>query len=112
MQRYSEAFLLFKQAILERKQVIFRCRDLVREVCPHILGHRADKERVLVYQFGGRVSEGDLPEWRCFNLADIQDIQLRSGPWHTGTYHRSTQRCVDDIYLDVNTDVPNQPGRR
>jgi predicted nucleic acid-binding protein len=111
LQGYSEAFRLLCQAILQRKQVTFSYRGLFREACPHILGVRRGDERALVYQFGG-ASHGALPQWRCFNLSDISNIKLRDGRWHTGSYHRSTQRCVGDVYLDVNVEVPNQPGRR
>jgi len=109
----SKSFDLFLEAVLGRKQIICRYQGHDREVCPHILGHRDGEEKALVFQFGGG-SGSKLPragEWRCFKLAEVTDIQLRAGRWYSGSYHRSTQRCVDTVYVDVNTDVPNQPGR-
>jgi uncharacterized protein len=111
---HSEAFRLFHRAILERKQITCVYQGRFREVCPHILGHKNEEERVLVYQFGGE-SAGVLPargEWRCLHLADVEDVKLRIGPWHSGGQHRKRQQCVVRIYIDVNTSVPNQPGRR
>jgi predicted nucleic acid-binding protein len=110
----SEAFRLFHQAILERKQIICRYGDQQREVCPHILGHKDGDEKALVFQFGGKTASRLPPggEWRCFNLNNVRDIALRDGPWHSGNRHLSRQKCVDKVYIDVNTDVPNQPGRR
>jgi hypothetical protein len=111
---HSAAFRLFHQAILERKQVTCVYHGQYREVCPHILGHKDGDEKALVFQFGGR-STSKLPhagEWRCLTLTDVTDITLREGRWHSGSYHRSTQRCVDTVYVDVNTAVPDQPGRR
>ncbi len=67
-----------------------------------------------MFQFGG-ASTSRLPqggEWRCLRLADVTGSKLREGPWHGGSRHRSKQRCVDTVYIDVNTEVPNQPGRR
>lgn len=111
---HSENFRLFRRAILERKQIICSYSGVRREVCPHILGHSAGQEKALVFQFGRASTSRPLGkgQWRCLHLAQVSDIKLREGPWHTGSEHRSTQRCVDNLYVDVNTRVPNQPGRR
>jgi hypothetical protein len=42
----------------------------------------------------------------------VRDPVAQDGPWHGEAEHRSTQTCVDAVFVDVNTDVPNQPGRR
>lgn len=111
---HSEAFRLFHRAILERKQVTCTYNGAYREICPHVLGHTQSQEKALVYQFGGS-SRSRLPnggEWRCLILSEVADVKLRDGTWHTGAFHRRTQKCVARVYVDVNTDVPNQPGRR
>jgi hypothetical protein len=111
---HSEAFRLFHRAILERKQITCSYNGVRREICPHILGHTAGEEKALVFQFGGASTSRPLGkgQWRCLHLAKVSDIRLREGPWHTGSEHRKTQRCVETLYVDVNTRVPNQPGRR
>jgi len=111
---HSEVFRLFHRAILERKQITCSYTGRYREICPHVLGHREGEETALVYQFAGE-SAGGLPqrgEWRCFRLAEVADVELRDGQWHSGAQHRKRQQCVDRVYIDVNTSVPNQPGRR
>src|SRR5688572_22784270 len=108
---HSDTFRLLHRAILERKQVVLSYGGHRREVCPIILGHKAGDEMVLVYQFGGS-SNSRLPDWKCLSVAKIVRPELRDGPWHSGSSHRSRQQCVDDVFIDVNTDVPNQPGRR
>jgi hypothetical protein len=110
---HSETFRLFHQAILKRQQITCLYQGRPREVCPYILGHSKGEEKALVFQFAG-ASTSRLPqggEWRCLRLADVTGANLRGGPWHGGSRHRSQQRCVDTVYIDVNTDVPNQPGR-
>jgi uncharacterized protein len=110
----SEAFEIFWRAILDRHQLVLVYQGLERQVCPHILGHKDGKERALVYQFGGR-SSGKLPrhgEWKCLDLGEVQNPQPRQGKWHSGDRHRARQRCIDAVFVDVNTAVPNQPGRR
>ena len=112
--RYSIIFTIFHRAILDRKQVTFTYGGRHREVCPYILGHTKGEEKLLGFQFGGESRRGLPPggEWRCFGLAGISDVETRSGRWHGESEHRRTQHCVDIVYIDVNTAVPNQPGRR
>jgi uncharacterized protein len=111
---HSPTFLLFHQAILNRQQVICFYKGRYREICPQILGHKDGQEKALVYLFAGD-SAGDLSsrdKWRCFHLVNVEKAQTRAGRWYSGGSHRSTQRCIDSVYIDVNTAVPNQPGRR
>jgi predicted nucleic acid-binding protein len=110
----SDTFRLFHQAILARKQVVFTYRGAPREVCPYILGHKHGTEQILTFQFAGENERGQKVrgQWKCFQVADVRDARMRDGPWHGAAEHRKTQRCVDDVFIDVNTAVPNQPGRR
>jgi predicted DNA-binding transcriptional regulator YafY len=110
---HSPTFQLFHRAILGRQQVVLTYHGHHREVCPYVLGHKDRHEKVLVYQFAG-TSEGGgkIPDWRCFYLSEIENPQIRSGPWHGDAAHRKSQSCVDDVYIDANTEVPDQPGRR
>lgn len=111
---HSSTFKLLHRAILDRKQVAFTYKGHHREACPYILGHKDGREALLVFQFGGYGSDG-LPvrgKWRCFKLSGIGDVTLRDGPWRGDAEHRATQSCVDEVFIDVNTAVPNQPGRR
>jgi hypothetical protein len=111
---HSAAFELLGRAILRRTPVSLNYNGVRREVCPYILGHTGGQERALVFQYGGS-SRSRLPadgEWRCLRLAEVSDIEFREGDWRGGSYHRTVQRCVDKVYLDVNEAVPNQPGRR
>ena len=108
---HSQIFRFIHRAIFGRKQVAFTYEGLPREVCPYILGHKDGTEKVLAFQFGGRTSTGK-PGWKCFDLQKIRDARMQDGPWRGTAEHRKTQRCVDNVYIDVNTEVPNQPGRR
>jgi len=111
---HTAVFSLFHQAILKRQQITCQYNGRYREVCPYILGHRDGRETALVFQFGGE-SNRDLPErgeWRCFSLRQVRGAAVRKGQWHGDSRHSRTQRCVVDVFVDVNTDVPNQPGRR
>jgi hypothetical protein len=110
----SATFDLFHRAILERKQITCVYDGFPREVCPYILGLKAGKEAALVFQFGGTSSRGLRAggDWRCFYLDGVAQVQLRDGPWYGGAPHRTRQQCVDDVFVDVNLEVPDQPGRQ
>jgi hypothetical protein len=105
---------LFHQAILKRQQITCTYRGRYREICPYILGHKAGNETALVYQFGGQSSRLLPPqgEWRCLSLNAVENAEVRNGKWYGDAEHRQVQRCVEDVYVDVNLAVPNQPGRR
>jgi uncharacterized protein len=111
---HSATFRIFRDAILKQQQITCVYGGRYREICPHILGHTNGEEKALVFQFGGdtasRLPQGG--EWRCLRLTDVKDATARVGRWYSGTRHRSKQRCVDAVYLDVNIDVPDQPGRQ
>ena len=103
----SATYRLFRRAILEEKQVTCVYNGFHRELCPHIVGHTGSEEKVLAFQFGGE-SSTTLPrggEWRCFYLAQVRNARLRAGPWHAGSAHRTKQRCVESIDLDINVHV-------
>jgi hypothetical protein len=110
----SASFELFHRAILGRQQIVCVYGGYPRVVCPYILGRTAGREVALVYQFGGTSSRGLRTggDWRCFYLDGVEQLQLREGPWYGGAPHRTRQQCVDDVFVDVNLDVPNQPGRQ
>jgi hypothetical protein len=111
---HSEIFKTFHRAILDRQQIACTYQGAYREICPHVLGHSGGVEKALVFQFGGESSKGLPPggQWRCLFLSDVTNATAREGRWYSGTGHRTTQSCVENVYIDVNTAVPNQPGRR
>lgn len=99
----SATYDVFRQAILQRKQVVCTYGGYPRELCPHVAGLKSGREKVLSYQFGGSSSTGLPPggEWRCMFIADVSNAQLRDGPWHTGAGHSRPQTCVDDIDVEI-----------
>jgi hypothetical protein len=106
----SATYSLFRNAILGEQQVTCTYEGRYRELCPHIIGtNRNGEDVVLAWQFAGS-SSGLLPQWRCLRLAHVRDAQARSGPWHEGGSHRTTQTCVATIDLDINVHVRKRRG--
>jgi hypothetical protein len=101
----SATYALFRDAILAEQQVMCTYHGSDRELCPHIIGTNKDGEEVvLAWQFAG-TSSGKLPQWRCLKLAKVQAAHLRGGRWHEGSSHKTAQKCVTEIDLDINIHV-------
>lgn len=103
----SASYRLIREAILAEQQINCRYNGHHRELCPHILGHTAGAEKLLAFQFGGDSSK-PLPrdgQWKCLSVAKMRDVEACDGPWHEGGSHRTEQRCVADIDLDINIHV-------
>src|ERR1700748_1968727 len=101
----SSAYAIFRAAIQREQQVVCSYEGRHRELCPHIIGtNKSGEEVVLAWQFGGS-SSGRVPQWRWLRLANVRDAHARSGPWHEGGSHLTTQTCVSTIDLDINVHV-------
>ena len=101
----SATYTLFRNAILAEQQVVCRYDGRSREQCPHIIGtNKNGDEVVLAWQFAGE-SSGSLPQWRCLKLANVGDARARDGRWYAGGSHKTSQKCVTDIDLDINIHV-------
>jgi hypothetical protein len=107
MERPSSNYELFREALLSGKQIVCRYKGYRRELCPVILGHSDGKEKVLAYQVAGETSSRLPPggEWRCLDLFEVTDAQMRDGPWYEGTRHSAEQSCVKEVDLDINIHV-------
>ena len=99
----SDAYELIAKAILEKKAISATYQNRYRELCPHTLGYKNDKEHALMYQFGGGSKSGLSPggsgdNWRCIFVDQLSNVELLEGEkWHTAPNHSRPQSCVDDV---------------
>lgn len=107
----SATYDLLRQAILDGKQVVFTYKGYQREACAHVIGRKNGLEKVLVFQHGGGSSSGLPPggEWRCAFISEIENVQLRDGPWFSRDSHKRPQTCVDDIDVEVQVSADGSP---
>jgi hypothetical protein len=103
----SATYQLFRKAILTEKPVTCVYQGYYRERCPVVIGRKRGHEKALVFQFGGRSSRGLPPggDWKCFELSQVEDAEMREGRWHEGGSHSKEQVCVEEIDLDINIHV-------
>ncbi len=95
---------LLRDAIENTKQVQAIARDLPRVFCPHILGTMNGHWCVVGWQFEGYSNTGDLPNWRCFALGELDKIEVRDGPWHPGSLRRRRRRTFPIDHVDTIAD--------
>ena len=103
-QSRSGAFELIKQAIAERKLISAVYHGKQRELCPHVLGWKTDREHALFFQVGGDSSKGLASDgsWRCLNLYELSEVEIREGEFRTGAnYYDNPQVCVDKIEAQI-----------
>lgn len=62
-------------AIAAKKVLSFMYRGLLRIVEPHVYGVHDGEAQLLGYQIRGRSSTGIVPDWRRFQLREIQGLQ-------------------------------------
>ena len=71
-----EVYLLLRMAAARRQPVAATYDGLLRLICPHVLGRKAGRLRVLCYQFGGNSNSGlavaseAMGGWRFGNTID------------------------------------------
>jgi hypothetical protein len=100
----SEAFELIKWAIAEKKVVSAVYHERRRELCPHVLGWKAEREHALFFQVGGDSVKGlaVAGSWRCLNLDELSDVATQDGDFRTGPgYYDNPQKCVDKIEAQI-----------
>lgn len=101
-------YLLLKDAILNKKQVLAKYEDDkdFRQMCPHLLGHNEKGEACcLFFQFAGPSSHPVYPitdprarqNWRCMLLSQLTEVTTREGTWYSLNWHTKDQECVAEV---------------
>jgi len=103
----SSTYVIVRDAIFNKVQVIADYDGYHREMCPHVIGTKSGREQALFYQFAGESRSGLGPpgasaNWLCISIDGLTNVFIRKGPWHTVPTHSTPQTCVDDIDIEVS----------
>src|SRR5687768_11193285 len=97
---------LLRQAIEERRRVRALYKGRHRELCPHALGWKGEARYALLYQCAGGSAGGlsEKPEanWRCMDVAQLEDVEIIQGDWLTPTNYSLPTRCLDVVEVSVD----------
>jgi hypothetical protein len=100
----SQNYKFIWQAVRRRQPIAFLYTGKSRTACPIVLGYSANgRETLSAYQVAGETSGARaLPQWRCFNLDGVGELQTVHAAWREGESHRQPQTCVRFVDIDVN----------
>lgn len=96
----SAVYDLIRRAIEQRQQVFATYGGLYREMCPHAIGvNKRGDQQGLFYQFGGESNEplgppGSPNNWRCLRIAELSNVAIKPGEWHTAPHHSRPNTCI------------------
>lgn len=63
-------------ALAEKKIVTFLYHGYARTCEPHVFGITNGKRQLLCYQTGGGSQRGGIPQWRRFDLGEINSLEV------------------------------------
>ena len=103
-QAVKETYKLLRRAAARRQPAAAMYDGLPRLLCPHVLGRKAGRFHVLVYQIGGRSNGGlrvasEAGVWRCLIVEKLSHVELRADAWRSGP-RSPRQTCIDEIDFD------------
>jgi hypothetical protein len=101
------AWSVLEQALLQRRPVAVRYQGKDRVLCPHVLGYKNGRPRVLAYQAGGATSKGRLPDdprqrWRSLLVDEVEDPRLVDGPWESADNFSTSTNGIDEVAIAIN----------
>lgn len=101
-----------EHALTGRHPVRARYRGAERVLCPHALGWKNGRPKLLAYQTGGTTSHGPLPNdprqrWRSLYVDEIETATiLTDQPWETADNYSHNSNCFAVIELAIDTQNP------
>ncbi|MGH9055851.1 MAG: hypothetical protein ACRDYY_08325 [Acidimicrobiales bacterium] len=99
------AWDVLRQAIAERKTITARYHGRDRVLCPHVVGWRDGRAKLLSFQ---PVSTADgltadpRHQWRSMFVDELEDVAITDLPWLTAANYTETTPGIDLIELAVD----------
>jgi len=101
------AWAVLEQGLLKRRPVQASYHGHLRLLCPHALGWKNGRAKVLAYQAGGESSHGPLTaeptqRWRSMFIDGLKEVVTTDQPWQTAdNYIPDPSGIFDRIALHV-----------
>ena len=100
------AWDVLEQALRARRPVTIRYHSSDRTVCPHALGWKNGRAKLLAYQTGGTTSTGTLPadarqRWRTLFIDDIEHADNANSPWQSADNYTATSNGIDRLAIAI-----------
>jgi len=101
------AWRVLAHALTQRQTVSARYHGHHRLLCPHALGWKHGRAKLLAYQAAGTTSSGALSatphhRWRSLFVDEIEDASIVPGlPWQSAGNYTPMSNCIDDLELYI-----------
>jgi hypothetical protein len=89
------------EAIANKRLIQFQYNNLLRIAEPHVYGVTNGVKQILGYQMGGQSSNGNLPDWRRFDLTQIFQLTIISEPFPGRRLIPSGKHSSWDLRLSI-----------
>jgi hypothetical protein len=94
----STAWNLLHAALTDRHPVQGHYSDHLRVFCPHILGWKNGRAKVLAYQIAVLDPHHHDPVgWRSFFVDQLSNLHLTTNPWLSGPHYNPLTGGIDTI---------------
>ena len=104
-QHRPAAWATLEQALRRRVPVRARYHNLERVLCPHALGWKNGRAKLLAYQADGTsrggISADPRQRWRSLFVDEIQDATIIDGTWQTAQNYSHQTNGIDHIEIKV-----------
>ena len=97
------AWAVLEQALLQRRPVRARYHGTERLLCPHALGWKNARPKVLSYQAGPALPPDPRQRWRSMFVDEIEEPVISDGPWETADNYSPGTNGIDDLEISVRT---------
>ncbi len=96
------AWTVLEQALLERRPVRARYHGTERVLCPHALGWRNARPKVLCYQaWPTALPSEPRQRWRSMFVDEIEDPVITDGRWETADNYSPETNGINDLEISV-----------
>lgn len=100
------AWTVLATALIQRRPVLAVYHGHQRLLCPHALGWKHGRAKVLAYQADGTTSNGALPpdprqRWRSLYLDDLHQLLISDQPWQTADNYTPHHNGIDQLEIAI-----------
>jgi len=100
----APTWAVLEEALVAKRRVRLRYAGHERTICPHVLGWKNDRAKVLAYQVEGTTSQGRLAQdptqrWRSMFVSDIDQAMIVEGSWQSSPNYGPTHNGIDEVAL-------------
>jgi len=101
------AWATLARALEQRRPVRARYHAAERILCPHALGWKNGRAKVLAYQVGGTTTRGPLPAdprqcWRSMFIDEIESPIITDDSWATADNYGHNFNGIDHVELQTD----------